>query len=82
MSGLSPPTDNFKKSNFFYNYRINKTQDIDILFSFSLNLNNEDSYRTNLFYSIMDAVLIELNDRFSFHNMEILNGISALCLDS
>jgi hypothetical protein len=34
------------------------------------------------FYPIMDAVLIELNDRFSFHNMEILNGISALCSDS
>ncbi|CAF1604927.1 unnamed protein product [Rotaria magnacalcarata] len=46
------------------------------------NLNNEDSYRTNLFYPIIDAVLIELNDRFSIHNIEILISISALCPDS
>ncbi|CAF3520458.1 unnamed protein product [Rotaria socialis] len=46
------------------------------------NLNNEDSYRTNLFYPIIDAVLIELNDRFSIHNIEMLISISALCPDS
>jgi len=28
------------------------------------------------------VVLIELNDRFSFKNLEILNGISALCPDN
>ncbi|CAF4674204.1 unnamed protein product, partial [Rotaria sp. Silwood2] len=46
------------------------------------NLNNEDNYRIDLFYPIVDAVLIELNDRFSVHNMEILISISALCPDS
>ncbi|CAF0733420.1 unnamed protein product [Adineta steineri] len=44
-------------------------------------LNNEDQYRTNLFYPFIDSILIELNDRFSSENMEILNGISALCPD-
>ena len=46
------------------------------------NMNNEDNYRINLVYPIVDAVLIELNDRFSVHNMEILISISALCPDS
>ncbi|CAF3969951.1 unnamed protein product, partial [Rotaria sordida] len=46
------------------------------------NLNNENNYRINLFYPIVDAVLIELNDRFSDHNLEILIGISALCPDN
>ena len=31
---------------------------------------------------MIDAVLIELNDRFSVHNIAILTGISALCPDS
>ncbi|CAF3818324.1 unnamed protein product [Adineta steineri] len=44
-------------------------------------LNNEDQYRTNFFYPFIDSILIELNDRFSSENMEILNGISALCPD-
>jgi len=44
-------------------------------------LNNEANYRENLFYPIIDAVLIELNDRFSGHNIAILAGISALCPD-
>ncbi len=34
------------------------------------------------FYPIIDSILIELNDRFSSENMEILKGISALCPDS
>ncbi|CAF2998956.1 unnamed protein product [Rotaria sp. Silwood2] len=46
------------------------------------NVNNEDQYRTNLYYPLIDSILIELNDRFSFENMQILNGISALCPDS
>ena len=46
------------------------------------NVNNEDNYRINLFYPIVDAVIIELNDRFPVHNMEILISISALCTDS
>ena len=45
-------------------------------------MNNEDQYRTNLYYPLIDSTLIELNDRFSFENMQILNGISALCPDS
>lgn len=45
-------------------------------------LNNESNYRINLFYPIIDAALIELNDRFSAHNMEILISMSALCPDS
>ena len=32
---------------------------------------NEDNYRANLFYPMIDAVLIELNDRFSVHNIAI-----------
>ena len=38
-------------------------------------LNNEDNYRTNLFYPMIDAVLIGLNDHFFVHNV-------ALCPDS
>ncbi|CAF1475900.1 unnamed protein product, partial [Adineta ricciae] len=45
-------------------------------------LNNEDDYRENLFHLTIDAVLIELNDRFSVHNLAVLAGMSALCPDS
>jgi hypothetical protein len=46
------------------------------------NINDEDKYRINLYYPLLDSILIELNDRFSSQNMEILNGISALCPDA
>jgi hypothetical protein len=42
----------------------------------------EDQYRANLYYPLINFILIELNDRFSFENMQMLNGISALCPDS
>jgi len=31
---------------------------------------------------LINFILIELNDRLSFENMQMLNGISALCPDS
>ena len=44
-------------------------------------LNTEDRFRTDIYYPVIDSILIELNDRFSSQNMEILNSISALCPD-
>ena len=44
------------------------------------NLNNEDSYRKkNCFFPIVEAVLVELNDRLSVSDMEMLIGILAFC---
>jgi hypothetical protein len=45
-------------------------------------MNNEDQYRENLYYPLINSILIKLNDRFSLQNMQILNGILALCPDS
>ena len=42
-------------------------------------LKTEDDYRANLYYPIIDSILLELKDRFSDDNILILNGISALC---
>ncbi|CAF1658030.1 unnamed protein product [Rotaria magnacalcarata] len=40
---------------------------------------NEEQYRTTIYYPLIDSVLIELNHRFSNANMEILISISSLC---
>lgn len=44
--------------------------------------NNKDKYRTFTFYPIIDSILIEMKDRFSKTNMEILRSISSLSPDS
>ncbi|CAF2706442.1 unnamed protein product [Rotaria sp. Silwood2] len=40
---------------------------------------NEEQYRTTIYYSLIDSVLIELNHRFSSETMKILISISSLC---
>ena len=45
-------------------------------------INNEDKYRTDLHYPWIDSMSIELNDRFSSKNLEILGGLSAPCPDN
>ena len=42
-------------------------------------LTSEYEYRTNLYYPIIDSILLELKDRFSDDNILILIGTSALC---
>lgn len=43
---------------------------------------DKDKYKTLVFYPIIDSILLEMNDRFSTTNMEILRGISALSPES
>jgi hypothetical protein len=41
----------------------------------------EDKYRTELYYPLIESILIESNDCFSCKNIEVLNRLSALCPD-
>ncbi|CAF4003689.1 unnamed protein product [Rotaria sordida] len=43
---------------------------------------NEYYYRTYIDYQVIDNMLVELEDRFSSKNLELLSGISSLCPDS
>ncbi|CAF1565842.1 unnamed protein product [Rotaria magnacalcarata] len=45
-------------------------------------IDNDSKYRDFIFYPVIDSILVEMNDRFSKSNMEILRGISSLSLDS
>lgn len=45
-------------------------------------IGSEYEYRNRIFYPIIDSILIELKDRFSKSNLEILQGISSLSPDS
>lgn len=45
-------------------------------------IDSKSKYRIFIFYPVIDAILIEMNDRFSQTNMEILRGISSLSPDS
>jgi hypothetical protein len=45
---------------------------------FFVSLSYEDKYRRELYYSLIESILVELNDRFSSKNMEVLNRLSAL----
>ena len=47
-----------------------------------LSLTFLDQYRENPYYPLINYILIELNDCFSFENMQTLNGLSALCSNS
>ncbi|CAF0922419.1 unnamed protein product [Didymodactylos carnosus] len=40
---------------------------------------NQEQYRTSIYYLLIDSVLIELNPRFSSEAMELLSSISSLC---
>ena len=40
---------------------------------------NEEYYRTCIYYQLIDNVLVELNDRFSSKNIQLLSGVSSLC---
>ena len=39
----------------------------------------EDKYKSSIFYPVIDSILIEMKDRFSHSNMEILRSVSSLC---
>lgn len=41
-------------------------------------LTDEEKFRTNIYYPVIDSILVELNNRFSNENMEILDSMSAL----
>ena len=45
-------------------------------------IDNKNKYRIFAFYPIIDSILLEIKDRFSKTNMEILRGISSLSPDS
>ncbi len=45
-------------------------------------IGSEGEYRSRIFYPVIDSILVEMNDRFSKSNMEILRGISSLSPDS
>jgi hypothetical protein len=45
-------------------------------------IDNKNKYRMLIFYPVIDSILLEMNDRFSKTNMEILRGISSLSPDS
>ncbi|CAF0946146.1 unnamed protein product [Didymodactylos carnosus] len=40
---------------------------------------NQEQYRTSIYYPLIDSVLIELNHWFSSEAMELLSSISSLC---
>ena len=40
---------------------------------------NKDYYRTHIYYQLIDNILVELNNRFSSKNLQILSSISSLC---
>ena len=42
----------------------------------------EEFYRTQIYYPLIDNTLVELRDRFSSRNLQILSGISSLSPDS
>ncbi|CAF1035837.1 unnamed protein product [Adineta ricciae] len=46
------------------------------------NISSVDEFRDRVFYPVIDAILIEMNDRFSNSNLEIIRGISSLSPDS
>ena len=45
-------------------------------------LDGEVKYRANLFFPLVDSMLVELNDRFSEKCIAVLNGINGLCPES
>ena len=46
------------------------------------NIDNKEKYRISIFYPVIDSILLEMNDRFSKENVEILRSISSLTPDS
>ncbi|CAF4696598.1 unnamed protein product [Rotaria socialis] len=45
-------------------------------------IDNKNKYRIFAFYPVIDSILVEINDRFSKTNMDILRGVSSLSPDS
>jgi hypothetical protein len=45
-------------------------------------IDNKNKYRVFVFYPVIDSILLEMNDRFSTTNLEILRSISSLSPDS
>ena len=45
-------------------------------------IDNKNKCRIFVFYPVIDSILIEINDRFSKTNMDILHGVSSLSPDS
>ncbi|CAF2773271.1 unnamed protein product [Rotaria sp. Silwood2] len=44
--------------------------------------NDEHRFRTSIFYPLIDSILIELNDRFSNINLDLLKSLAAMYPDS
>ena len=45
-------------------------------------IDDKSKYRISIFYPVIDSILLEMNDRFSKTNVEILRAISSLSPDS
>jgi hypothetical protein len=43
---------------------------------------NEQYYRTYIYYQLIDNIVVELEDRFSSKNLHILASVSSLCSNS
>ena len=43
-------------------------------------IDTQSKYRISIFYPVIDFILIEMKDRFSTTNIDILIGISSLSL--
>ena len=41
-------------------------------------IDTQSKYRTFIFYPVIDSILIEMRDRFSTTNIDILSGVSSL----
>ncbi|CAF4633526.1 unnamed protein product, partial [Didymodactylos carnosus] len=39
---------------------------------------NEDDYRDNIYYPLIDAILVEMRDRFSASNIAVLSSVSSI----
>ncbi|CAF4979388.1 unnamed protein product, partial [Rotaria sp. Silwood1] len=46
------------------------------------NIDSKSKFRNSIFYSAIDSILLEMNDRFSITNMEILRDVSSLSPDN
>lgn len=45
-------------------------------------INDKHEFKDRIFYPVIDSILIEMNDRFSNSNLEILRGIASLSPNS
>ncbi|CAF3185474.1 unnamed protein product, partial [Rotaria sp. Silwood2] len=65
-------TTSTRFTNYFIRSTIGQREEID----------SKNKYRIFVFYPVIDSILLEMNDRLSKTNMEILHSISSLSPDS